>query len=355
MSNGRALPVWLLATALLLPLAVSAQVRWRNVLRQPAEWYASTEARAVAASMLRYQSSEGGWPTDVDPTVPPTERFLALQPSARAPTIDDGATTTPLRHFALVITATNDAELRAAFERGFDYLLAAQQPHGGWPQYFPLRPDYHSHITYNDDAMVEVLELLRDAAAGKAPFAFLDENRRARTAAAVERGISCILRTQVKQNNRLTAWCAQHDENTFAPAWARNFEPPSLSGMESVGLVRFLMSVKGPTPEIIAAIEGAVMWLESVPIHGLRVVDSTGADGKKERLTVADPVAPPLWARFYELGTNRAVFTGRDMVIRYEFSAIERERRAGYNYYGDWPARLLAKDYPRWRDKNQRP
>ena len=339
----------------LLPAVMAGAVRWDDVLKQPVEWYASTEARVIAASMLRYQSPEGGWPTDVDPTVPPTEKFLALKPSARAPTIDDGATTTPLRHFALIITATNDAELRAAFERGFDYLLAAQQPHGGWPQYFPLRPDYHSHITYNDQAMVEVLELLRETAAGQAPFAFVDEPRRARAAGAVERGISCILRTQVKQDGKLTAWCAQHDENTFAPAWARNFEPPSLSGNETVGIVKLLMTTTPRTPAIIAAIEGAVMWLESVPIHGLRVVDSTGADGTKERLTVADPAAPPLWARFYELGTNRPIFTGRDKVIHYDFNEIERERRTGYNYFGDWPANLLAKDYPRWRAKHNRP
>ena len=104
----------------LLPAVMAGAVRWNDVLRQPAEWYATPEARGVAANMLRYQSPEGGWPTDVDTTQPPSEKFLALKPSSRAPTIDDGAATTPLRHFALVITATNDAELRAAFERGFD-------------------------------------------------------------------------------------------------------------------------------------------------------------------------------------------------------------------------------------------
>ena len=71
--------------------------------------------------------------------------------------------------------ATGDARYRAAFERGVDYLLAAQYPNGGWPQFFPLREGYYSRITYNDNAMVHVLTVLRDAAAGKPPYAFVDD------------------------------------------------------------------------------------------------------------------------------------------------------------------------------------
>ncbi len=162
-----------------------------------------------------------------------------------------------------------------------------------------------------------------------------------------------ILRTQVKQEGTLTAWCAQHHENTLDPAWARNYEPPSLSGSESVGIVRFLMEIERPTPEIIAAIEGAVAWLQSVKIHGLRVAATTSEAGERDHRAVADPTAPLLWARFYELRTNRPIFIGRDSVIRYDFNEIERERRAGYAYLGSWPARLLDEDYPRWRTRHR--
>lgn len=60
------------------------------------------------------------------------------------------------------------------------------------------------------------------------------------------------------------------------------------------------------------------------------------------------PAGAPLWARFYELGTNRPVFTGRDKVIPDVFSEIEQERRSGHAYYGTWPARPLGTDYPGW-------
>ncbi len=345
-----------LLALLLLTGSSRAAVRWNEILRQPAEWYATSEARAVADSVLLYQTDSGGWPKNTDMTAPPPAEFLASNAADhRAPTIDNGATTTQLRFLARVVTATNGEAVRAACLRGLDYLLAAQYANGGWPQFYPLLPGYYTHITYNDNATANVLALLRDVAQGREPWAFVDAARRARTAAAVERGLACILRTQVKQEGKLTAWCAQHDETTLAPAWARNFEPPSLSGSESVGLVKLLLDAEKPSPEIIAAVEGAVRWLESVRIHGLRVDGTPGADGKRDRHAVADPAAPDLWARFYELGTNRPLFVGRDKVFRYDFNAIERERRAGYGYIGDWPAELLAKDYPRWRQKHKLP
>ncbi len=346
---------FVLAAALgLWPCLLSGAVAWRHVLDQPPAWYASAEAAGIAAAVVAYQSPEGGWAKNTDMTAPPPASHGSGKPADRAPTIDNGATTTQLRYLARVIVATGDAQLKASFTRGFDYLLAAQYENGGWPQFYPAMRGYYSHITYNDNAMVNVLTLLRECAQGESRFAFVDAARRARARDAVAKGVACILRTQVRQDGRLTAWCAQHDEHTLEPAWARAFEPPSLSGMETVGIVRFLMGEE-PTPEIAAAIEGAVAWLEAVQIRGLRADFVTASDGKRDRLAVADPAAPPIWARFYELGTNRPLFLGRDRVFHYDHNEIERERRAGYAYLGDWPAKLLAQDYPRWRAKHNLP
>jgi PelA/Pel-15E family pectate lyase len=348
----------LLFAALLVPAFAAGAVSWRKVLEQPAEWYGTPEAAAVAASVLRYQTPEGGWPKNLDMIAPPAPATTAGADAERhRPTIDNGATTTQLQLLARVITAGGDAALRAAFDRGLDYLLVAQYPNGGWPQYYPLREGYYTHITYNDDAMVRVLTVLRDAADGLPPYGFVDEARRARAGAAVRRGVECILRTQVRQEGRLTGWCAQHDEVTLAPAWARKFEPPSLSGQESVGLVRFLMSLPDPSPAVIAAVEGAVAWFDRVKLTGVREDHPPNPDlpHKHDRVLVADPAAPPLWARFYELGTNRPIYTGRDAVVRYNLAEVEPERRGGYAWHNDAPARLIERDYPRWRKRHRLP
>jgi PelA/Pel-15E family pectate lyase len=343
----------LIAMTLLGAVSAAAAVPWRAALSQPADWYESSEAAELADRVIAYQTRGGGWPKNTDFSNEPDAQYRARPELERAATIDNGGTTVPLRFLARVIVAQSRPEHIAAANRGIDYLLAAQLPSGGWPQYYPLRTGYYSHFTFNDDAMVNVMTLLRDVAAGKnTTFEFVDAERSERARRAVEKGIECMLATQVKQNGALTGWCAQHDEETFEPAWARNFEPPSLSGHESVGIVRFLMSIEDPSPRVRTAIEAAVAWLTSVAVSGLSVEDFTGEDGKRDRRVVPNPKGHLLWARFYELGTNRPIFLGRDKVVRYDFNEIERERRINYTYLGTWPAKLLRDDYPRWRSRH---
>lgn len=337
--------------------AAESTPKWSGaLLKQKAEWYATAEARRAADAVLLYQSQFGAWPKNTDLLAPATAEALAeVEKGGKANTIDNNATTVPMRFLAQVYQATKDEKYRAAFLRGVDYLLASQYPNGGFPQFFPLRAGYYSHVTYNDGAMVNVLETLRDISAGQAPYGFVDAGLRAKAAASVARGIDCILKTQIKQDGVLTAWCAQCDENTLEPAWARKYEPPSLSGGESVGIVEFLMSIERPTPEIIAAVNGATAWLQKVTMQGVRLDLVKRADGRLERMLAKDPAAPPLWARFYELGTNRPLYLDRDSLFRYDFAEIGYERRSGYAYHGTWPANLLAKDYPRWRVKHKLP
>ena len=68
-------------------------------------------------------------------------------------------------------------------------------------------------------------------------------------------------------------------------------------------------------------------------------------------ISIKDPNAPPLWARFYEIGTNRPIFSDRDGVAKHDLSEIGYERRNGYAWLGTWPAPLLEKEYPAWKAK----
>src|SRR6185436_18679561 len=215
----------------------------------------------------------GGWPKNIDMAsvlTPAAKASLVKQKDATDSTIDNGATHTQLRYLARIYGAQPLDRHKLAFVKGVEYLLKAQYANGGWPQFYPLHRGYYSHITYNDDAMIGVLELLRDIAKKKPAYTFVDQALRDRSAAAVDRGIECILKTQVVVDGKLTVWSAQHDEVTFKPAAARAFEPVSLSGLESVGVVRFLMKVDKPNRRTDQAVLGAIAWFEKTRINGFR-------------------------------------------------------------------------------------
>ncbi len=220
-----------------------AAISWDDCLKQTPEWYRTSEAVRIADNVLLYQRHTGGWPKNIDMAAVLSEQdkiSLARQRQDADETIDNGATFTQLAFLARVYDTQKLERHKQVFLSGIDYLLKAQYANGGWPQYYPLRKGYYTHITYNDSAMIGVMKLLRDIANKKPVYAFVDEVRRLKAGQAVQKGIDCLLKTQVVVDGKRTVWCAQHDEVTLAPAPARKFEPVSLSGFESVGIVRFL-------------------------------------------------------------------------------------------------------------------
>ncbi|HKX32918.1 MAG TPA: pectate lyase [Blastocatellia bacterium] len=331
-------------------------VKWLDCLDQNQSWYGSAEAVRIADNVLLYQRESGGWPKNIEMAAVLSETEVAAlldQKKKTDSTIDNTATYTQLAYLALVFQGARQPRFRDAFMKGLDYLLKAQYENGGWPQYYPKLTHYYTHITFNDDAMVGVMNLLREIAQKKPTYTFVDEARRARCERAIDKGIECILKCQVVVDGKRTVWCAQHDEVTFKPAPARAYEKISLSGFESVGIVRFLMGINQPSPQVTTAIESAVAWFEQTRLNGIKLVKEPNASMPKgyDLLVVQEPKADPLWARFYEIGTNRPIFCGRNGLIKYSLAEIEVERRTGYNWYVSTPARLLSQDYPAWIKK----
>src|ERR1700752_2539202 len=206
------------ATSCLFPAGVetrarhqgkSPPVKWNEVLKRNAEWYATDDAVRIADSVLLYQRNSGGWPKNMDMAAVLTaaeKTKLGSEKDETDSTIDNGGTYTQLRYLARVYAANNLDRHKESFVKGVEYLLKAQYANGGWPQFFPLRSGYYSHITYNDDAMINVMELLRDISQNKSPFDFVDDSWRARAVAAINRGVECILKTQVIVQGRRTVW-----------------------------------------------------------------------------------------------------------------------------------------------------
>jgi PelA/Pel-15E family pectate lyase len=58
-----------------------------------------------------------------------------------------------------------------------------------------------------------------------------------------------------------------------------------------------------------------------------------------------------MWARFYEIGTNKPIFCSRDGIPRATLAEISYERRTGYSWLGYYAKSLLTEDYPAWQKK----
>jgi pectinesterase len=197
-----------------------------------------------------------------------------------------------------------------------------------------------------------VMELLEDIADARPDFAWCEPDLRGRSRAAFDRGVKCIVDAQIKVNGQLTAWCQQHDEKTLAPANARKYELPSIAGAESAGIMELLMRIDEPSPDVRRAVRAAAAWFERSKITGKRFVHKRDPSLPKgrDRVVVDDPAAPPMWARFYDIETNRPFFCGRDGVKRWTLAEVEWERRNGYAWYGEWGSEAL-KDYAKWSAK----
>jgi PelA/Pel-15E family pectate lyase len=327
--------------------------------------YRPDQVREIVANILLFQRENGGWPKDYDMAAVLTadQKAAVLATRSRGDTsYDNGNLHSQVDYLARACAQSDEPEWRRACERGFDFLLASQYANGGFPQRYPKPKDFHAHITFNDGVMIGILEVLDDAAKGAPHFSWLDRDRREKAREAVRRGVGCILKCQIREEGAPTGWCQQHDERTFEARPARTFELASICPQETTEIVRFLMRADRPGEAEVAAMEAAVAWLKQVQLSGVRVVKVKAPREEFLRHTadfdtvvVNDPDARPLWARHYEIGSDRPVFAGRDGVKKYALAEIERERRTGTPWYGQWPSPLIDGEYPEWRRRAGRP
>ena len=333
--------------------------------RDPA-WYATTNAQFLADNIVSFQTPAGGWSKNLNFTRHPRAPGEHFAPNNLnrfsnpadfdlphdtnwdyVGTIDNDATTTEMYFLARTATRGSPKQAkrwRESFLRGADYLLAAQFPNGGWPQVWPLQGGYHDAITYNDDAMLHVLELLRDISLGENDFAFVPAKTRRLAAASLERGIQCTLAAQIVVKGQPTVWCQQYHALDLTPAAARNYEMPAAVSSESASIVQFLMSLPKPSPAIIASVDGAAAWFKKTVIYDMAFRSSTNGG----RVLVSAPGAGPIWPRYAEIGTDRPIFGDRDKTIHDNLGEISVERQRGYSWYNAAPKAVLD-HYATWR------
>jgi PelA/Pel-15E family pectate lyase len=349
----------------------------------PPEWWTSDEAIKDAHNMITWQVADGGWsknidmvtkarapgdlydadnenrfpdPADFDKPVDPSWHYIA--------TLDNDSTWMQIRFLARVGTAlkaahrdADAAPICASVERGVEYLLDSEYPNGGWPQVWPLEGGYHDTITINDDAMTHAVEILKDVAVGAPNFKFLPAAMVKRAGPAAQRGIDCLLKLQIVENGVKTAWAQQYDALTLEPASARNYEMPSLTSDESFPVVEFSMRLPNPTPAEVAAVHAACAWFVKVEIFGFRfgsgnfMADRQSPGGRKLEAVEG---AGPIWARYYQVGTDKPIFGDRDKTIHDDVNELSLERRNGYSWYNIEGVAVLN-EYKTWAQTHPLP
>jgi PelA/Pel-15E family pectate lyase len=339
--------------------SVQAQKKsWREVIFKSDDvWYQSEEAKLIADNVLIYQRDIGGWPKNLEMQNKISSSEItsleALKKDPNGCTIDNGATVQEMIFLSKVYQFHPEEKYKFGFIRGLLYLITSQYKNGGWPQFYPLKEGYYTHITFNDDAMVNVLNLFKEIAENK-KFNTIEigDDLVNKVKSSLQKGIDVILKTQYKQNGVLTAWCAQHDKETLLPAKARAYELESLSGKESAKIVLFLMSIQHPSDEIKVAIQSAVEWFEKSKIEGYKLETVTIGNKKQvDKILVEAMDAEPMWARFMELDNNRPFFCDRSGKKKYSIAEISLERRMGYGWYTYEPKEVLKK-YKAWKEKH---
>jgi hypothetical protein len=287
--------------------------------------YYLESARDVARTLVKGQYCSGGWDYYIE--FDPQKRALfpyradgrcsAPGPaeSPRPTTLDDNVSQAAVRVLMRVDRALDfkDAGIHEAARFALDSLISAQYPNGAWPQRYARFPDptefpvrrasypeswprawpgsnYFTHYTFNDNSIVDAIDAMLEAAR---------IYREPRYLASAEKGGAFILSAQMPEPQ--PGWAQQYDRDMH-PAWARRFEPPSITGGESQSVMRALLLLYRET--------GNAKYLEPLPralAYYQRAI-LPDVENPSEIRRRACPGRTPCAARFYELRTNRPLY-----------------------------------------------
>ncbi len=322
--------------------------------------YKPWQIKEIADNILLYQKENGGWPKNYDMLAILTEEqkeALLKSKKMTNTTFDNWTTHTQVEYLARAYEIIKDERYKKACIKGIEFILKAQYPNGGWPQFYPDTSGYRKFITFNDGATAGIMRVLYNIVKKVPHYSFVEKNLYERAKDAFEKGLRCIIDCQIKENGKLYAWGQQHDNVTLKPQYARSYELPSIANQESADLVLFLMDIENPSPELINAIESAIRWFEESKIEGIRIKEKKIEPIKYkwstisvDRFVVKDSTAPPIWPRYSELVTHKPLFCNRDGKRVYSLAEVAHERRAGYTWYTYLPQQPLDK-YQEWKKK----
>lgn len=289
-----------------------------------------------ATNVIDWQLENGGWGKNYDTTTAfngfPSDYCWAVG-GKFVGTIDNSATYTEMRLLAQAYDINQDEKFKQSFCKALAFLKNLQYSSGGFAQIYPHNGKYNDYVTFNDGAMVSVLNLLQDIAQNKTPFKnIVDDSERAVCQQMIDKAVDYIIKAQLTVKGEKAAWCAQHNPTTYAPELARSYELPSVSGSESVGVIQFLLTQTNNQKALDAA-ESARLWLKA------RAMKDTTYSKRNPPSFFSEKAGSYCWYRFYDLQTGEGYFCDRDGKTYTdidEFYKAAPERATGYDWAGSW-------------------
>ena len=308
-------------------------------------------AKDAAYALVRGQLRSGGWDYRIEFDPARRSRYAyRVEPqkenARNISTLDDNNTQSAIRLLMRVDRALDfkDRKIHEAVEFALNALLDVQYPNGAWPQRFsaapdparfPVKPvsseverkasypdswprtfpdrDYKSFYTFNDGSISDAIETMLEAF-----DIYGDEKYRA----AAEKAGDFIILAQMPEPQ--PAWAQQYDVDMH-PVWARKFEPPAITGGESQGVMRTLLTLYRAT--------GKDKFLEPLPRAIAYFRRSRLPDGRL--------------ARFYELKTNKPLYFTRE---DYQLTYSDADMPTHYGFKSGYAIEAIAREYERLRD-----
>lgn len=328
-------------------LSVTAQgissFTWYDICKGNADidWYGSPEACHVADVVIEVQRISGGWEKNIQiHKLTDSEKAELIARKDKQSCLDNATTTQEMNFLAMVYNRTKQQKYLDGFKRALNMLFEAEHKNGGWSQYWPYtgNDSYQDDITFNDNLMVHVINMLRDIYVNSGEYyELLDHATREKCHKAYDRGIQTIIRCQIDDNGVKSGWCAQHDRETFLPTGGRTNEPPAVSGMETARIISALMRYDDPSDSLKETIRSAIKWLDAHKIKDKALEQFTNKDGEKD-LRIVDKPGSNLWARCIQLGGQTGEATYKAYFERLKKNGKNRDYEYGgktfsYNDY----------------------
>ncbi len=312
--------------------------------------FASTEpSLQVAKYVMSWQLESGGWSKN-NPEhytrywngVEKKAAYYQRNKTTPLGTIDNEATISELIYLVNVYGATKNPEVKQSIIKGFEFLMTMQYETGGFPQVYPKQDHpssaYENDATFNDEATVNAMNLLKKVVDREAGFSsdLIETNLYNQIKITYQKGIEFILKAQVVVDGVKTVWGGQHNPYTYETTRGRAFEPVSLISRESAEVVKFLKSLNSTDVNIQEAIAAAELWfMETV------IVNKEFNFGGANNVYYLEKSGKYMWYRYYEIGTNKALFGDADGSIHYDIQEISKEKANYYGWAGNWGKTII--------------